>query len=248
MPKPRKGEKQSDFISRCVPIVISDKTAKDNSQATAICDSMYKTKMTETIPVKELMLTDETGLDAIALVEYPAIEMDFLMFENNEVSVTLARIYKEKQILTGPAMIPDKQIYRYNQETDEEYYVYFTKETVELCSQKYLEQSKQSNVNFEHEVSLPNITLIESWIVTDTLKDKSAALGYSVPIGTWMISMKVNDSTVWNNIVKKEMVKGFSIEGFFVEKFAKDEQISVEEQKNIELLNQITELLFQITE
>lgn len=245
MPTPRKGEKEADYISRCIPKVLDENTATDDKQAYAICKSMYDTKLTQTIPVKELVLSDDTGIDAIALVEAPAIEIDFLMFADNEVSVTLARIDKEKQIITGPAMIPDKQIYRYNQDTDEEYYVYFTQETVEAASQKYLLQMKQANVNLEHELPIDNVSLVESWIVKDPIKDKANALGYSVPVGTWMIAMKVNDINIWNDIVKKELVKGFSIEGFFVEKFAADIK---EEDPEEQLLNEIKSLLENIEE
>jgi len=41
MPTPESGEKQDDYISRCIPIVIHEGTAKDPSQAAAICHSMW---------------------------------------------------------------------------------------------------------------------------------------------------------------------------------------------------------------
>jgi hypothetical protein len=195
------------------------------------------------IPVKELLIDDECGVDAIALVEMPAIEIDFLLFTSKQLNVTLAKVDKEKKIVCGPAMIPDKMIYRYNQETNEEFYVYFKKETIEKIAQKYLIEEKQSNVNLEHELPLQNISLVESWIVIDPEKDKASALGYVVPEGTWMISMKINDDKIWNDMIKSEVVKGFSIEGFFVEKFAKHIDVTDEEvlQKIKELIEKIDE-------
>lgn len=192
--------------------------------------------------IKELCIDDSSGVDAISLVEMPAIEVDFMLFSKNATSIVMAKVDKEKRIITGPAMIPDKMIYRYNPETEEEFYVYFTKETVEKISQKYLIEQKQSNVTLEHAIPISNITLVESWIVEDPLKDKATALGYQVPKGTWMISMKVNDDQIWNDFVKTEMVKGFSIEGYFVEKFNKVAD------PDEELLKKIKELIEKIDE
>ena len=42
MPKPRKGEKQSKFMSRCVSDVVAE--GKDQKQAVAICFSLWKEK------------------------------------------------------------------------------------------------------------------------------------------------------------------------------------------------------------
>jgi hypothetical protein len=39
-----------------------------------------------------------------------------------------------------------------------------------------------------------------------------------MPVGTWMVSVKVNNEDVWNNFVKTGAVKGFSIEGYFADK------------------------------
>ena len=169
---------------------------------------------------KELLVSDE-GIDAIALVEFPAIEIDFQYFATEKMNVTFAKADMEKHILTGPAMVPDKLIYRYDPLTNEEYDVWFSKETVKQISEKYLLEGKQSSTNIEHEVPINDVTIVESWIVEDPSKDKAAVLGYDVPVGTWMVSMKVNNDEVWNNLVKEGEVKGFSIEGSFVEKFAK---------------------------
>ena len=48
--------------------------------------------------------------------------------------------------------------------------------------------------------------------------DKSKKYGLSLPKGTWMVSVKVNNDEIWNNYVKTGKVKGFSIEGYFADK------------------------------
>jgi len=76
----------------------------------------------------------------------------------------------------------------------------------------------QSNSTLEHNSELQGLTLVESWIVEDKQKDKSALYNLDVPVGTWMGSVKVNNDEVWNDYVKTGKVKGFSIEGYFADK------------------------------
>lgn len=193
------------------------------------------------------LLESEEGIDAIALVEFPAIEVDFQYFASEKSNVTFAKINEEKHIVTGPAMIPDKLIYRYDPQTNEEYDVWFSKDTVKKISEKYLIEGKQAATNIEHETPVENVTLVESWIVEDPKLDKAVALGYDVPVGTWMVSLKVNNDDVWNELVKQGEVKGFSIEGSFVEKFSKfNEEITVDPDE--EILKQIKNLLENIDE
>jgi hypothetical protein len=164
----------------------------------------------------ELLINDEDslGVEAISLVEFPAIEEDFVAL-NSEL-VELKELNKDKQILLGALLIPNKPIYR--KSGDEEYYIYFSKETVEKASQMYLMKGNQNNSTLEHQYELSGLSLVESWIVEDEVHDKSRKYGMNVPLGTWMGAVKVNNSEVWNDYVKTGKVKGFSIEGYFVDR------------------------------
>jgi hypothetical protein len=84
--------------------------------------------------------------------------------------------------------------------------------------------------------------LVESWIVEDKVKDKTALYGLDVPVGTWMGSVKVNNDDVWNEYVKTNKVKGFSIEGYFADKMEAPKE-NVEEQLSEELLSKIKSIL-----
>ena len=84
-----------------------------------------------------------------------------------------------------------------------EYYVFFTKETIQRAAELYLTNGKQGNATLEHQAKLTGLTLVESWIVEDSQKDKSAAYGLEYPVGTWMVSMKVNNDDVWEEYVKE---------------------------------------------
>ena len=116
----------------------------------------------------------------------------------------------------GPALIPNKKIYRRN-ELGDEYEIFFSEDTVRKASQLFLSRGNQNNSTLEHEYSLKGMSVVESWIVEDEKKDKSALYNLNMPKGTWMVSVKVNNEEVWEEFVKTGRVKGFSIEGYFTD-------------------------------
>lgn len=165
----------------------------------------------------ELILDEDneiSGVEAISVVENPAIEEDFIALNSQEIK--LAEVSSEKRILMGALLVPNKPIYRRNGE--DEYYVYFSKDTILKTSQKFLMKGNQNNSTMEHQYALSGLSLVESWIVEDEVHDKSRKYGMNVPIGTWMGSVKVNNDDVWNDFVKTGKVKGFSIEGYYADK------------------------------
>ena len=190
----------------------------------------------------ELVLDEEKllhGVDAISIVEHPAIEEDFITL-SKDYKFEFKEVDNEKRILMGAAMIPEKPIYR--RDGEEEYYVFFTKETIQRAAELYLTNGKQGNATLEHQAKLTGLTLVESWIIEDSQKDKSAAYGLEYPVGTWMVSMKVNNDDVWKEYVKEGRVKGFSIEGWFMQRESIDassintELSAIEQQEGEHLL------------
>ena len=189
----------------------------------------------------ELILDEEdldAGVEAISIVESPAIESDFVALKNQEIK--LAEVDKEKKILMGALLIPDKPIYRNGSEG--EYYIFFSKDTIVKASQMFLQNGNQSRSTLEHAQALNGLTLVESWIVEDKVHDKSVKYGMDLPVGTWMGSVKVNNDDVWNEYVKTNKVKGFSIEGYFADKMEAPKE-AIEEQMAEQLLNQIKDIV-----
>lgn len=165
----------------------------------------------------ELVINDDeelAGVDAISVVEQPAIEEDFVALKNQEFK--LAEVSAEKRILMGAALVPEKPIYRSN--GVDEFYIFFSKDTVAKASQMFLKKGNQNKATLEHAEALGGMTVVESWLVEDDVHDKSRKYGLNVPVGTWMVSMKVYNDEVWNDYVKTGKVKGFSIEGYFADK------------------------------
>lgn len=155
-----------------------------------------------------------SGIEAVSIVENPAIEEDFVALKSQEFK--FAEVNKEKRILMGAALIPNKPIYRANEEN--EYYIYFSRDTVRKASELFFIKGNHNKSTLEHQMPLEGLVAVESWIVEDKEKDKSKIYGMDMPLGTWMLSMKVLNDDVWNNYVKTGKVKGFSIEGYFADK------------------------------
>ena len=197
--------------------------------------------------IVELILDEdqEIGIEAISVVENPAIEEDFIALKSQEFK--LAEVDKERRILMGALLIPNKPIYRRNGE--DEYYIYFSKDTVLKASQMYLTQGKQNNSTLEHQYAIEGLSLVESWLVEDKVHDKSVKYGMDLPLGTWVGSVKVNNDKIWNEFVKTGKVKGFSIEGMFIDKMErpkeeiKDELAKIEEAEADYLLSQVTAII-----
>jgi len=183
-----------------------------------------------------------SGIDAISVVESPAIEEPFIALKNED-KIRLAEVSKEKRLLMGAALIPDKPIYR--KSGDHEFYIYFSKDTVAKASQMFLKAGNQSQATMEHnDQKLDGMTIVESWLIEDNVHDKSRKYGLDMPIGTWMVAMKVDNDDIWNNYVKEGKVKGFSIEGYFADKLnrPKDKQKD-QYSEDDKLLNDIIDVL-----
>ena len=194
----------------------------------------------------ELVIDEESeeysGIEAISVVESPAIEEPFIALKKED-QVRLAEVSKEKRLLLGAALIPQKPIYR--KSGDNEFYIFFSKDTVAKASQMFLQAGNQGQATMEHATEkLEGMTVVESWIIEDEVHDKSRKYGLDMPVGTWMISIKCTNDEVWAK-VKEQKIRGFSIEGYFADRLSNrplDKQVDqlTEEDK---LLNEIIDVL-----
>jgi hypothetical protein len=195
-------------------------------------------KLIELILDETMLLT---GIDAISLVEHPAIEEDFIAL-NSQKREVFAMQNQEKRLLMGAALIPDKPIYRADGEN--EYYVYFSKDTIRKAMELFFKNGYQNNATIEHDYDVKGTTIVESWIIEDATLDKSRAYGLDLPVGTWMVSMKIENDALWQRVKGGEF-RGFSIEGYFVDKInlSKQELEIIEEQEAALMLSQIIAII-----
>ncbi len=159
----------------------------------------------------------DKGIYAVSLVESPAMEGMFIaLSEDKKTNVPLkfSTIDEEQRILLGVALIPNKPILRLT-ENNEEFQIVFSSETIKNAAHSFLKNGYNSNSSLEHETKLKDVSFVESWIIEDDKQDKSRAYGINEPVGSWMLSMKVDSDEVWNEYVKTGAVKGFSIDGLF---------------------------------
>lgn len=171
----------------------------------------------------ELLIDEDGGglpVEAISLVAYPAIESEFIFLSKQNKYLSLAAVDEDKRTLIGPALIPEKHIPRFDEKTEEEYDVYFSKETVQRAAEMYLENNRTNEHTYEHATPIDGVHVVESWIVTDPAMDKSKKYGLAVPEGTWMVRVRVDNEEIWQT-VKDGKVRGFSIEGYFVDSIEK---------------------------
>ena len=173
----------------------------------------------------------QTGIHAVSVVHSPAIEENFIALAKHEIE--LKEVDSEKKILMGAALVPNKQILRADKD-GKAYYIYFSEDTVKKASELFLMRSNQNNATYEHNQKLKGMSVVESWLIEDKVHDKSVKYGFNLPKGTWMISMKVNNDDVWND-VKAGKVKGFSIEGYFADKY----EMSQEKDEREEIINKL---------
>ena len=164
------------------------------------------------------------GVEAISLVKEPAIEVNWVAFNKEQGKsrmVQLAQIDEEQRTLIAPALVPDFKIVRYDEGQDEEYDVYFSKETVKLASELYMKSQRNLNHTFEHAEPVEGVSVVESWIVQDPKMDKANLYGFNdLNEGTWMVRAKVDNPEVWEKIKSGE-AKGLSIEGYFLDRIEK---------------------------
>jgi hypothetical protein len=117
------------------------------------------------------------------------------------------------------------------------YYVTFSKDTVLKLAQKYIKDNNANNITLEHDQSVSNVSLVESWIAESAQYDKAKAYGLAVKPGTWMGVFKVDNPTIWNDYVKTGLVKGISLEGLFTHELIKASKVEDIFEKDIVELN-----------
>ena len=190
----------------------------------------------ENLDIVELIIDEqlgEEGINAISLVEFPAIEENFVALSKHKVE--FKTLDEEKRIIVGLALVPNKLIYR--RKGDYEYNITFSTETVRKASELYLKRLKNNNTTLEHSEFTSGVSVIESWIVEDPAQDKSALYGLNAVKGAWAVTMKIDNDDVWKD-VKEGKYLGLSIEGIFSDKVQ-----DVEEIEATDIIEKIKDML-----
>tara|TARA_R110002167_G_scaffold80217_1_gene220521 strand:- start:7085 stop:7798 length:714 start_codon:yes stop_codon:yes gene_type:complete len=217
------------------------KTGSCSYDTIAECEADNKDYYEKTTSIVELVIDESNeslAIDAISLVSAPAIEENMVYMSKAKNNLTLAKIDTEKQEIISPALIPDKNIYRYDAETDSDYYVYFSKDTVKNCAYSYLKNNNHHKATYQHKDRVSGVLTVESWIIEDPEMDKSTLYGFKLKKGTWMVKMSITNSELWEK-VKSGDIRGLSIEGFFTSKYEAMQKAEPTDEEILKALNEI---------
>jgi hypothetical protein len=198
--------------------------------------------MKDKLPLYTIHISDkdwsEEEVDFVSLVEYPAIQKNFIAF-NSDFQKQRMVFNEEQRILSGAAMIADLPIYRNNQSLGE-HYVLFTADEIKKIVQRFFKKGYHNNVNIEHDKKVNGVYMFESYLI-DRANGKAPMKGFEdVKDGSWWISYKIDNDEVWED-AKAGKFKGFSIEGIFRYE-STDLKLSAEEK----LLKDIIKILNKI--
>ena len=157
-------------------------------------------------------------LKLLVLLNIPAIEENFVFF--NQDFLTLAKLDEDQRQLVGAVLIPDKKINRLDKDNNEEYDVFFTKETIKQAQKLFMASLRNNSHTLEHDKAVEGLTVVESWIKEDDKFDKSNLCGILriclLVLGLYKLVQRV--MTIYGKKSKHKEVRGFSIEGWFTDK------------------------------
>ena len=155
---------------------------------------------------------EQVGMDAISLVKFPAVEVDFLAL--NKESIELTRFNDEKREITGVVCLADTPIIRKNESLGV-HYIMFEKDTIKKMMLKYFKMGRNNQVNIEHKGPMVDgLTMIESY-VKDSERNVAPVEFKDVPDGSWIATFKVENDDVWAQIKEEHQLRGFSLQGLF---------------------------------
>ena len=181
----------------------------------------------ETTPWKDAGYVAWLGWGGDTGINWASNKLQSIRKMSEENHKQLMFMDEEKRVIVGAAMIPNRMIHRYDS-LGNLYWVYFSKSSISKMAQKFLRQRRTDETSVEHDgikLGAEKVWITESWVSEDPEKDKSAAYGFNLPVGTWFVSMKVEDDMVWK-MIKEKKLTGFSVEGLFAEKsiFSKEDK------------------------
>ena len=189
---------------------------------------------------------NSNGVYALSIVNNPAMESYHVLLETQDIKLKV--LDEKKHIVSGVVLIPNKLITRIDKETGEPYQIFFSAETIEKTSQQFLKDFNQKSITVEHMLSVDNVTVVESWIKSDDKMDKGEFLGIEAPVGSWFLTLKVEDMNLWDGLLESGLLNGFSIEGKFEPKEINKRELTEinmdkQETKEKSIIKTIRELL-----
>lgn len=186
------------------------------------------------LPIYNLTIDDDENLGVfkISLVEYPAVEEDFLLFDKQEQRMKFSVSDEDRHIVSGIAMVADRPIYR-RDASGREYYVTFSKETIRKIVQRYAKHQYAFNISIDHQIDVQGCYVFESFII-DKERGICPAEFADVEDGSWYVSVKIENEAVWDALKNGGDLNGFSVEVDSIpEEFSKSDEPEPHKESNV---------------
>ena len=162
---------------------------------------------------KAKILDDECGIQALSLVEHPAVLSKVERFAENDKKENKPQYFKDdlKHNITGLIIPADRPIYRNN--GTEEYYIVFEKDTIVDFATKMMKDGTMNFFNWEHsDDTISGIECIELFI-KDSERGISPEGFADVEEGSLFGTFHISDDDVWEKIMDGSY--GISMECIF---------------------------------
>lgn len=189
---------------------------------------------------------DESEVFKISLVDEPAVNIGMVyLSEDKPKSQYISLSTDEKHMIYACALRCNYPIYRYDGEN--EYYIRFSQKTVESLARKFMQNGFQNEWSTDHSNDVDGLTVVESWIVSDSNMDKTKALNMDsdIGVGDWIVGCYVDNDDVWER-VKNGDFGGFSVEAFCnLEEVKKFSSINMEKENNVSFLEEIKNIILE---
>lgn len=167
------------------------------------------------LPVYKIVINmddDETGMTAISMVDFPAIETNWQAFADKKSPMKFEITDEKEHKVTGPAIIAGMPIYRWSWDLGE-YYVVFEADEIDKIIEKYSRNNLWNSVSLQHDGNPITTAIMTEYYQKDTAKGINPKGYEEVSDKSLFVTYKITDDELWNTIISGDgQLNGFSIE------------------------------------
>lgn len=183
----------------------------------------------------------ELGIDLISNVVDPAVKIRGVAFSSHKIKDLEFRD-NVKMRIAAPVLVPS---YIYRNDEDEEYYMQFTEEDIEIIAKDFMSKlnTKVDGVfNLDHKDEMVESYILEAILVDSESKIEMIKNDYNIdlPLGSFFLVQQFNDREIYDDIVRRGATS-FSLQGFMGTELVKEfkfKQDKVKIKKEIKMKKQ----------
>lgn len=198
------------------------------------------------LPIFRLNVVEgDPGITTISLVEFPAMEMPMVMFNEEKPNMNFSIQDESKHNLLTIIARTDYPILRISQEGNP-YYVIFTKEVTEKLCQKLMKEGFSQNISVDHSGKLIDGIQLQEVFLKDISKGINPTGYEDAAEGSLFGVYHITDEKLWKDCLDGKFTN-VSLESYFtLEKFNKIDNKKNKKKNNMsKLKDMIKKLLLE---